>query len=46
MAATKPNIAALVEQMPETDRDIQAKADEAKQQAQPGAPDKPKPKPD
>jgi len=46
MAATKPNIAALVEQMPETDRDIQAKADEAKQQAQPDAPDKPKPKPD
>src|SRR6185295_2427450 len=46
MAATKPNVAALVEQMPETDRDIQAKADEARQQAQPDAPDKPKPKPD
>ena len=43
MAATKPNVAALVEQMPETDREIQAKADEAKQQAQPDAP---KPKPD
>jgi hypothetical protein len=43
MAVTKPNVAALVEQMPETDRDIQAKADEAKQQSQP---DKPKPKPD
>jgi HEAT repeat protein len=43
MAATKPNVAALVEQMPETDRDIQAKADAAKQQAQPDAP---KPKPD
>jgi HEAT repeat protein len=43
MATTKPNVAALVEQMPETDRDIQAKADEAKQQAQPDAP---KPKPD
>jgi HEAT repeat protein len=46
MAATKPNIAALVEQMPDTDREIQAKAEEAKQQAQPDAPDKPKPKPD
>jgi len=43
MAATKPNVAALVEQMPETDRDIQAKADAAKQAAQPDAP---KPKPD
>jgi hypothetical protein len=46
MAATKPNVAALVEQMPDTDKDIQAKAEEAKQQAQPDAPDKPKPKPD
>lgn len=46
MAATKPNIAALVEQMPDTDKEIQAKAEEAKQQAQPDAPDKPKPKPD
>jgi hypothetical protein len=45
MAATKPNVAALVDQMPETDRDIQAKAEEAKQQAQPDAPDKPKPQP-
>jgi HEAT repeat protein len=45
MAAMKPNVAALVEQMPETDRDIQAKADEAKAQAQPDAPDQPKPKP-
>src|SRR6266545_6934284 len=43
MAATKPNVAALVDQMPETDRDIQAKAEEAKQQAQADAP---KPKPD
>ena len=32
--------------MPETDRDIQAKAEEAKQQAQPDASDKPKPNPD
>jgi hypothetical protein len=46
MAATKPNVAALVEQMPDTDKEIQAKADEAKQQAQPDAPDKPKPRPD
>jgi len=46
MAATKPNVAALVEQMPDTDKDIQAKAEEAKQQAQPEASDKPKPKPD
>ena len=46
MAATKPNIAALVEQMPDTDREIQAKAEEAKQQAQTDTPDKPKPKPD
>lgn len=46
MAATKPNIAALVEQMPDTDKQIQAKAEEAKQQTQPDAPDKPKPKPD
>ena len=45
MAATKPNVAALVEQMPETDRDIQAKAEEAKQESQPAAPDQPKPKP-
>jgi HEAT repeat protein len=44
MAATKPNVAALVEQMPETDRDIQAKAEAAKQEAQPDTPDKPKPK--
>src|ERR1044072_1699981 len=46
MAAPKPNVAALVEQMPETDRDIQAKADQAKQQAQPDVADRPKPKPD
>ena len=46
MAAPKPNVAALVEQMPETDKDIQAKEETAKQQAQPDAPDKPKPKPD
>lgn len=36
----------LVEQMPDTDKDIQAKAEEAKQQAQADASDKPKPKPD
>ena len=46
MAATKPNVAALVEQMPDTDKDIQAKAEEAKPQAQPEASDKPKSKPD
>ena len=46
MAATKPNVAALVEQMPDTDKEIQAKAEETKQQTQPDAPDKPKPKPD
>lgn len=47
MAATKPNVVALVEQMPDTDKDIQAKAAEAKQQAaQPDASDKPKPKSD
>ena len=45
MAAPKPNVTALIEQMPETDRDIQAKAEEAKQQAQPAAPDQPKSKP-
>jgi hypothetical protein len=44
MAATKPNVASLVEQMPDTDKDLQANAEEAKQQAQPDAPDKPKPK--
>jgi hypothetical protein len=46
MAATKPNVAVLVEQMPVTDKQLQAKAEAAKQQAQPDAPDKPKPKPD
>ena len=46
MAATKPNVAALVEQMPDTDKDIQTKVEEAKQQAQPDASDKPKPKTD
>jgi hypothetical protein len=46
MPATKPNVAALVEQMPETDKDIQAKQEEAKANAQPDAPDKPKPKPE
>lgn len=46
MAAKNPNVAALVEQMPETDKDLQAKADEAKQQNQPDASDKPKPKPE
>jgi HEAT repeat protein len=45
MAAMKPNVAALVEQMPETDRDIQARADEAKRQAQPDSPDTPRPQP-
>lgn len=44
MASTKPNIAALVEQMPDTDNEIKAKQEEAKAQAQPDAPD-PKPKP-
>ncbi|HEY2951316.1 MAG TPA: HEAT repeat domain-containing protein [Verrucomicrobiae bacterium] len=46
MPDTKLNVAALVEQMPDTDKDIQAKQEEAKQQAQPDAPDKPKPKPE
>jgi len=46
MPAPKPNVAALVEQMPETDKDIQAKQEEAKSAAQPDAPDKPKPRPD
>ena len=41
----KPNVAALVEQMPDTDNDIKAKQEEAKAQAQPAAPDQPKPKP-
>ena len=45
MAATKPNVAALVEQMPDTDNDIKAKQEEAKAQAQPENPDQPKPKP-
>jgi hypothetical protein len=46
--ATKPNVAALVEQMPDTDKDkeIQAKGEQARQQAQPDAPDKPKTTPD
>jgi hypothetical protein len=46
MAANKPNVAALVDQMPDTDNDIKAKQEEAKAQAQPDAPDKPTPKPD
>jgi hypothetical protein len=46
MPATKPNVAALVDQMPDTDKDIQAKQEEAKQQAQPDAPAQPKPKAD
>ena len=46
MPAIKPNIAALVEQMPDTDKDIQAKQEEARQQAQPAGADKAKPKPD
>jgi hypothetical protein len=46
MPATKPNVAALVEQMPDTDKEIQAKEEEAKQPAQPDTPEKPKPKPD
>jgi HEAT repeat protein len=46
MPASKPNVIALVEQMPETDRDIQLKQDEAKAQAQPDSPDKPKPRAD
>ena len=33
MPANKPNVAALVEQMPDTDKEIQAQAEEAKQQA-------------
>lgn len=46
MPATKPNVAALVGQMPDTDKEIQAKQEQAKRQAEPDAPDKPKPKPD
>jgi len=46
MAAKNPNVAALVEQMPETDKDIQAKTDEAKQASQSDASDKPKAKPE
>ncbi|HKX63178.1 MAG TPA: hypothetical protein VJS65_15060, partial [Verrucomicrobiae bacterium] len=46
MPATKPNVAALVDQMPETDKDIQAKQEEEKSAALPDAPDKPKPRPD
>ena len=46
MAATKPNVAALVELMPDTDKEIQAKAEEAKQQSQPDASDKSKQKMD
>ena len=38
-------VAHLVDQMPDTDKDLQAKAEEAKQQAQPDAADKSKPKP-
>lgn len=46
MPATKPNVAALVERMPETDNDLKAKLDEAKLAAKPDAPDAPdKPKP-
>ena len=43
MATTKPHVAALVEQMPETDKELQAKVEAAKQPAQP---DTPKPRPD
>jgi HEAT repeat protein len=46
MPATKPNVAALVEQMPDTDKEIRAKQAEAGPQTQLDAPDKPKPKPD
>jgi hypothetical protein len=46
MPATKPNVAALVEQMPDTDKEIQAKQEGAKQAAQPNGADQPKPKPD
>jgi hypothetical protein len=46
MPATKPNIAALVEQMPDTDKDIQARQEEAKKPAPPDGADKPQPKPD
>jgi len=46
MPATKPNVAALVEQMPDTDKEIQATQDEAKPRTPSDAPDKPKPKPD
>lgn len=46
MPASKPNVVALVAQMPETDRDIQLKQEEAKAKAQPDSPDKPKPKAD
>lgn len=46
MPASKPNVAALVEQMPDTDKEIQAKEEQGKQPAQPDAPDQAKPKPD
>ena len=46
MAASKPSVAALVEQMPETDNDIKAKQEEAGAQPQVDAPDKPNRKPE
>ena len=46
MPANKPNVAALVEQMPDTDREIQAKAEQARQPVPPDAPEKSKTKPD
>src|ERR1051325_1293665 len=46
MPANKPNVAALVEQMPDTDKEIQMRAEQARQAVQPDAPEKPKPNPD
>lgn len=46
MPATKPNVAALVEQMPDTDSDILFKQPDEKPSANPAAPTKPKPKPE
>jgi hypothetical protein len=45
MPATKPNIAALVEQMPDTDKEIQAKQEEAKQRLSPALLTSPNPGP-
>lgn len=46
MPATKPNVAALVEQMPETDKEIQARQAAAKPPPPAEGSDKPKPKAD